>query len=161
MKYFVFFTYLLVIVAGGVFIVAGHGGPNLKLVAARDLTANHLLQPGDLQLLTDGRQYVTRLVESGEVVDPGAIKPLPDLSASAGAVPVAVSVAREQVTRRVVDAGKSLIICPPNVRVVVRAVFCGEADTPCIAVVDVAAADAEAVKTTDADLILQAKSSCE
>jgi hypothetical protein len=118
----------------------------VKLVAARELPANHLLQPGDLSLYTDGTQYVTRQFGVGKLVDPGEIWSAPDVTANKGMVPFSVTVAREQTVSRVVDAGEKLFVCPPKVQAEVRAVFCGDGAGACIAIVDVAEGDAEKLK---------------
>ena len=52
MKLHVLLIYLCAIVAGGILMVTMHRGTEVKLVATRELAANHLLQPGDLALST-------------------------------------------------------------------------------------------------------------
>jgi hypothetical protein len=142
MKQILLVLYLLLIVAGGVFIVCWRGGPQVKFVAAQKLPANHLLQPGDLLLRIDGRQYVTRSVEAGELVDLREIGSAPDLAAKKGVVPFSLPAERDQVVTRNIDVGKTLLVCPPKVQAEVRAVFCGDGAGACIAILDVAEADA-------------------
>ena len=146
--------YLILIVLGGLFIVAARDDPQVNLVAKQKLPANHLLRPGDLSLHTDGRQYITRPVERGEVIEfneivsaprPGAIK-----------VPVSLLAERDRVDSGDIDIGKLFFVCPPKVKAEVRAVFCGNGGLACIAIVEVAETDAEKV-TADktAELSLQ------
>jgi hypothetical protein len=156
MKLHFLLVYFVLIVAGGVYIVFWRSGPQMKLVAARELPANHLLQPGDLSLYTDGRQYVTRQMDAGKLVDAGEIWNAPDLSPRKGVVPFSLSAERKQVISRVIDAGETLFVCPSKVQAEVRAVFCGDDAGSCIAIVDVANADAEKLKVaTASELSLQ------
>jgi hypothetical protein len=152
--------YLCVIVAGGVLIAGLHGGAGLKLVALREVPANHLLQPGDLALSTTGKQYVTRHLAAGEVVDPGEISTTPELTARKGMAPFSLSVDSRQIVSRAVEAGQTLFVCPPKVRAEVRAIFCSGDAQSCMAVLHVADADVEKLKAA-AGSNLSLRKACE
>ena len=135
--------YVGLIVAGAVYIVYPGEVSQLKLVASHELPANHLLQPGDLSLFTDGSQYITRKVDAGTLVEANEVAAAPNVTPAKGAVPFSIAVRREEVSSRVVDAGERMLICPLQVEAQVRAVFCGDGSRPCLAIVDIADADAE------------------
>jgi hypothetical protein len=145
MKLHFLFIYLCVIVAGVLLIIEAHREP-LKLVAVHDVPVNHLLQQGDLVLQTTGKQYVTKHLLPGSVVDPRDIATAPELTAKKGFTPFALAVEPQQVVSRAIDAGQTLFVCPAKVQVEVRAVFCSGDNVSCIAVLYVPDADVEKVK---------------
>ena len=149
MRYDLVSLYLALIVAGGVFIVAGRNGPQVTLVAEQKLPLNHLLLPGDLSLRTDGRQYITRPVEKGELVALSDIGPAPSPAEMKGLVPLPVSAERDQIVSRAIDTGATALVCPSGVQAQVRAVFCADGSEVCVAIVDVAEADAAKVIAAD------------
>lgn len=133
--------YLLLIVGGGVYIVF-HGMTPLQLVASRDLPGNHLLQPNDLSLYADGRQYLSRQVGAGSLIDASELRSAPEFTAEKGMVPFPLPAERKKVESHVIEAGKKLLVCPPKLTAEVRAVFCGDGGGACVAIVDLPVADA-------------------
>jgi hypothetical protein len=146
MKLHFLLGYLCVILFGGALIAYMHRGEQVKLVALREVPANHLLQPGDLALYTTGKQYVTRHLDAGAVVESREISAAPEVTAKKGFAPFALAVDPKQVFDRTLEAGQTMIVCPLKVKAEVRAVFCsGDADA-CFAVLHVADADLEKLK---------------
>lgn len=145
MKLHFLFIYLCAILFGGLLIIYANREP-LKLVAAREVPVNHLLQQGDLVLQTTGKQYVTKHLLQGAVVDPSDIATAPELTAKKGFTPYSLAVEPQQVVARTVDAGQTLFICPAKVQVEVRAIFCSGDNVSCIAVLYVPDGDIEKVK---------------
>ena len=129
-------------------------------MATKDLPANHLLQPGDLTLHTTGRQYVLQKVPAGRVIDADDIWTAPHQPGDKGTVPVSVAVARTEVDAGVAAAGKTLQLCPIKSPARVLAVYCGARGGGCVALTEVADADAAKLAASDAPEITL-KAACE
>jgi hypothetical protein len=64
--------------------------------------------------------------------------------------------ARDQVISREIDVGNVLFVCPIKIQAEIRAVFCGDDITACIAIADIADADVAKLKAaTASELLLQ------
>ncbi|WP_027154887.1 hypothetical protein [Mesorhizobium sp. WSM2561] len=142
MRLLLLLVYVLLVVGGGVYIVF-RGTTPLQLVASRDLPANHLLQPNDLSLHVDGRQFLPRRVDAGGLIDTKELLSAPAFIARQGMVPFALPADRKKVESHVIEAGNQLLVCPPKLTAEVRAVFCGDGDGACVAIVDIPIADAK------------------
>jgi hypothetical protein len=143
-------VYVMLVVWGAA-LIAGRRYEPMRLVATRDLPANHLVQAGDLALAVDNRQYIRRSLDKGERIDANKIATAPDLGRQPERVSRTLTVSREQVDSGFVDAGAELLLCPPTVSAEVRATICGDVG-PCIAVVDVA--EAAVAKLTSGEMTL-------
>jgi hypothetical protein len=155
MKLHVLLIYLCAIVAGGILMVTMHRGTEVKLVAARELAENHLLQPGDLVLYTTGKQYVTRPLAKDAVIEAREIGTAPELLAKKGFTPFSLAVEPREILSRTIDAGQKLVVCPVKVQAEVRAVFCSGDATSCMVVLHVADGDMPTLKAAGPQLSLR------
>jgi len=142
--------YVVLILAGVAAIVAADRGAELSFIATRDLAANHLLLTGDLALEANGRQYLPQPVRRDQRVLPRDLSTTPQGSGRAETEPASFSIASEMVRTAKVATGDSLHLCEAQLKLQVRALFCGDGTGDCLAVVDLTAAEREAVEKAGA-----------
>lgn len=159
MKKITILLYLLIVVTASAWIYCTNRGPSVKLVATRSLPVDHPLEPDDLQLKVDGRQYLARSIKEGETVDSGDIGTLDDIVTING-VPIDVEISRNTMISRKIDPGDVIYLCPLNVKVKVRAAYCGDPSAPCIVVATAAVKDAEKLKAAAKEASVRMGDTC-
>jgi hypothetical protein len=153
-------VYFLAVIAGAILIVLWRG-TSVQLVATRNLPAEHLLKEGDLQLVVDGRQYLTRAVKPGDRVDSKEIKTLHDALGGNNRTPIALDVDPAKAPAGGFVPGYAIVVCPSDVRATVVAAHCGAPQSLCVVVAEVATADAAKLTGANVKPSLRQTAACE
>jgi hypothetical protein len=89
MRWVILIIYSLLLLLGYVAMIDRRAPYSPGWVATQDLAPNRLLQSGDIAP-TGGGQYIKRLVKAGELLQPGDLVNVPDLSTRDGELAVLV-----------------------------------------------------------------------
>jgi hypothetical protein len=113
-------------------------------VAVRDLSANRLLQSGDIAPRGEWH-YLKRAIKKGEELQAGDLVSAPDVVVNEGELPLAVPVPREQVDDGSVNVGEHMRLCKENKPiepVTILTVLCPPREGACLAIAAVASTKA-------------------
>jgi len=157
-RWWILIGYCSLLAVGCYAIIVQHV-PRLPLsyVAATDLPAGRLLQPGDLLPVPAAGRYLAAEVKQGDPVLLDQAPALPPLRSAKDTVTVALPVTAASVAAGDSNGGANVFLCPPAPAKApisgpdtVQGAICSAGGKTCVALIDLPVSDAAALATSQA-----------